>query len=816
MALSEAYLKYAIASNLLGALVMGVVLRLVAPEQTVRLVGPMVVAMLALIGWYLLRIGRKRAALYVMAIGFWLAITCVALFNGGVRAPAVILYPVLLFSVGWLVGARGTLAAGGLTAVTVCAFAILEWQGVLPQAPPSALALFAVAQTIAVALVSLLIVYLINDYKKQLADLAVYGQTLATRTSDLESSQFELHRAQAVARVGSWVGDVADDAMRLSVEACRIIGVAEGTVLSLEGYLAKIHPDDRDSVREAWRAARKGAPYDHEHRIVDVSSLHWVRQRAVMEYSSDGTLLRALGITQDITDRKQAEAALRESESRYRTLVELTPQPILVHRSGTLLYVNAAAIELFGAPNESALLAKTTKELIHPDFRESQLARMNRINDAMERPAPTEARFLKFDGSVFDVEVQGTPIFYGGERAIQVAIHDISVLKSHQSQLEHMAHYDALTGLPNRVLLADRLLQAMAQAQRRGQMLAVAYLDLDGFKEVNDRYGHEVGDDLLIALSHGMKQTLRDGDTLARLGGDEFVAVLIDLADAGDGVPLLQRLLAAASQPVTHGNQELKVSASLGVTYYPQGEAVDADQLLRQADQAMYQAKMAGRNRIQVFDAEHDRTQRGYREDVQRVREALIKREFVLHYQPKVNMRTRTLVGAEALIRWQHPQKGLLAPAAFLPLIEDDPLAVDIGEWVIDTALTQMEIWRAEGLNLPVSVNLGGRQMLQAGFALRLRGILAAHPDIAPSQLELEGLEASALQDVTRAAQVIAACRDVGVETERHGDVLQQLGGDMAQGFGIARPMPGHEFHRWSVAWHCNPSWIDPYGPESP
>ena len=879
MALSEAFLKYAIASNLLVALVIGVVLRLVAPEQTARLVGPAVVAMVTLTGWYLLRNGRKRAALYVMAVGFWLAITCVTLVNGGVRAPAVILYPVLLFSVGWLVGARGTLLVGALTVITICAFAVLEWQGLLPQAPPNALALFAAEQSIAVALVSLLIVYLINDYKNQLADLALYAETLRTRTRDLEASQSELHRAQAVARVGSWVGDIAADAMRLSDEACRIVGLDSGTVIKLEGYLAKVHPDDRNSVRLAWRAARKGGPYDNEHRILVGSNVRWVRQRAEMEYASNGIFVRALGITQDITDRKQAEVALRESESRYRTLVELTPQPILVHRSGTLLYVNAAAVKLFDAPNAAALLAKSTQELIHPDFRESQASRMNRITEGMERLPLIEARFLKLDGSPFDVEVQGTPIFYGGEPAIQVAIHDISTLKAHQTQLEHMAHYDALTGLPNRVLLADRLHQAMAQAQRRGQMLAVAYLDLDGFKAINDHHGHEVGDQLLIALAHGMKQTLSDGDTLARLGGDEFVAVLIDLVSVADSVPMLHRLLAAAAQPIVHGNQVLQVSTSLGVTYYPQGEAVDADHLLRQADQAMYQAKMAGRNRYHVFDAEHDRTQRGHREDVERVREALVKREFLLYYQPKVNMRTRTLVGAEALIRWQHPEKGLLAPAAFLPMIEDDPLAVEIGEWVIDTALSQMETWRAEGLDLPVSVNLGARQMLQVGFALRLRGILAAHPDIAPCKLELEVLETSALQDVTLAAQVIAACRDVGVsfslddfgtgyssltylkrlpvarlkvdqsfvrdmladpddlailegviglasafghevvaegvETERHGDVLQQLGCDLAQGFGIARPMPGSEMIRWSIEWQRNPIWINPYGPQS-
>lgn len=877
---SRTLLKYSIIVLLVGAATATIVLRIIAPEQPVRLAGPALVALVAMIGWYLLARERVDESIKFLAFGAWAAVTVISVATGGVHAPVVIGYPLIILLAGWVIGTRAVIVLSGLTVLMTLGFVWAEWVGFLPKPFPSSSALHGIDQALVYIFSAVLVIFLVRAYQARLVELRRVTDDLAERSKDLQASQTELLRAQAVARVGSWVGDIAGDAMRLSEEACRIIGVADGTVMSLDEYLAKIHPDDRDSVRLAWRAARAGAPYDHEHRIVDRDNLRWVRQRAQMEYASDGTLLRALGITQDITDRKQAEAALRESESRYRSLVELTPQPILVHRNGTLLYVNAAAIKLFGAPSASALLAKTTQELIHPDFRESQSARMHRINAAMERPAPTEARFLKFDGTVFDVEVQGTPIFYGGEQVIQVAIHDISVLKDHQNQLEHMAHYDALTGLPNRVLLADRLRQAMVQAQRRGQLLAVAYLDLDGFKAVNDHYGHEVGDQLLIALSHGMKQTLRDGDSLARLGGDEFVAVLIDLANTGDGVPMLQRLLAAASHPFLHGNQALTVSASVGVTYYPQGEAVDADQLLRQADQAMYQAKVAGKNRFHVFDAEHDRTQRGHREDVESIRQALTKREFVLHYQPKVNMRTRTLVGAEALIRWQHPQKGLLPPASFLPLIEDDPLAVEIGEWVIDTALTQMEIWRAEGLDLSVSVNLGGRQMLQAGFALRLRGILAAHPDIAPSQLELEVLETSALQDVAQAAQVIAACRDMGVsfslddfgtgyssltylkrlpvarlkvdqsfvrdmladpddlailegviglasafghevvaegvETERHGDVLQQLGCDMAQGFGIARPMPGHEFHRWSVAWHRDPVWIDPYDTELP
>ncbi|BCB26524.1 hypothetical protein SKTS_14100 [Sulfurimicrobium lacus] len=442
-----------------------------------------------------------------------------------------------------------------------------------------------------------------------------------------------------------------------------------------------------------------------------------------------------------------------------------------------------------------------------------------------------------------------------------------------RQQLEYIAHYDTLTSLPNRVLLADHLRQVMAQARRHGHQLAVAYLDLDGFKTINDNHGHEVGDKLLVALAARMKQALREGDTLARLGGDEFVAVLLDLPDKEASAPVLTRLLAAAAQPEQVDDYTLQVSASLGITFYPQAEDVDADQLLRQADQAMYQAKLAGKNRYHFFDADEDRSVRGHHESLEGIRHALDAREFVLHYQPKVNMRTGEVIGAEALIRWQHPQKGLLPPAVFLPVIEDHPLAVELGEWVIASALTQMELWRASGLDLPVSVNVSARQLQEANFVERLRELLAQHPSVKWGDLELEVLETSALEDVARISQVIEDCRKIGVtfalddfgtgyssltylkrlqvdllkidqsfvrdmlddsddlaildgviglsgafrrqviaegvETAAHGEMLLRLGCKLAQGYGIARPMPPHEMPRWSKVWRPDPAWTD-------
>jgi len=462
----------------------------------------------------------------------------------------------------------------------------------------------------------------------------------------------------------------------------------------------------------------------------------------------------------------------------------------------------------------------------------------------------------------------------GQPRNFVALFSDITALKEHETELNHMAHYDVLTGLPNRVLLADRLRQGMLQAERRGQLLAVVFLDLDGFKGVNDRYGHEAGDQLLMAVARNMKKSLREGDTLARLGGDEFVAVLADLDNAAAGVPLLGRLLEAAAQRTVFGELALKVSASMGVTFFPQDVDMEADQLLRQADQAMYQAKLAGKNRFQVFDTQHDSGMRSRHESLERIRLALQANELVLFYQPKVNMRTGTVMGAEALIRWQHPDKGLLPPASFLPLIEDSPLAIEIGEWVIETALRQIGQWRSQGLLLRVSVNVGARQLQQSNFVTRLSDTLASHPGIQSGDLSIEVLETSALQDLAGVSLVIAQCKDLGVdfalddfgtgyssltylkrlpvsllkmdqsfvrdmlvdpdnqaileaviglarafrraviaegvETIAHGTRLLEMGCDLAQGYGIARPMPAAAVPDWVASWRPDAAWSRP------
>lgn len=447
---------------------------------------------------------------------------------------------------------------------------------------------------------------------------------------------------------------------------------------------------------------------------------------------------------------------------------------------------------------------------------------------------------------------------------------DITPMKKHQQQLEHVAHYDLLTNLPNRMLLAERLAHGMIQSDRRGGSLAVAYLDLDGFKKINDTFGHDVGDQLLVKLSKLMNGVLREGDTLARIGGDEFVAVLPDLDRMSDCELVLSRLLQAAMSPVTLDGRSLQVSTSIGVTLYPQ-DGADADQLMRHADQAMYIAKQMGRNRYHLFDIHKDKSIQTQHESIENIKQGLKQGEFVLYCQPKVNMRTGCMVGVEALIRWQHPRLGLLLPGEFLPIIDKHLISVTLGEWVIDHALDILAEWQSSGLDIAMSVNIDPFQLLQPDFVDKLTAALAKRPTIKPSLLELEILETSALVDINEVLTIMESCialgicfslddfgtgfssltylkrlpvaqlkvdqsfvRDMlvdqddraivvgvislasafnrkviaeGVETIEHGTQLLSLGCEMAQGFGIAKPMLPQHIPSWLESWQPDPAW---------
>ncbi|WP_051603007.1 EAL domain-containing protein [Simplicispira psychrophila] len=584
-----------------------------------------------------------------------------------------------------------------------------------------------------------------------------------------------------------------------------------------------------------------------------------------------------LVIAQDITDIIHAQQKVTESEQRLQQVMEIVREGIWDWHlpTGRVIHNPQWYKNLQFDASEIPETVDFFISLIHPQDRQIVQQRLDQmvVHGAMDYHS--EHRLLRKDGAVIWVQDRGRVVerdSQGQVLRIVGSFSDISSQRAHKNHLEYMANYDTLTGLPNRVLLSDRMQHAIAQSKRRGLQLAVVYLDLDGFKAVNDHHGHALGDRLLTALSGQFKASMREGDTIARLGRDEFVAILVDLPGIQSAVPMIQRLLDIAASPIELDGHSLRVSASVGVTIYPQIEEADGDQLLRQADQAMYSAKMAGKNRYHLFDTAHDRTLRLRNASVLRIQQALRNGELVLYYQPKVNLRTGDVVGAEALIRWWHPQRGLLAPGLFLPEIQNHAIGIELGEWVMDTALRQIEWWRSAGIELPVSINLTGHHLQQPQFTESLKAALARHPQVKPGQLELEVLETSALEDISLVAHVITECatwgvsfalddfgtgfstlthlkrlpaqtlkidqsfiRDMlvdpedlaivkgvlglatafkrqviaeGVETPAHCRMLLDIGCDLAQGYGIAHPMPAQEIPAWIAQWHLKADWL--------
>jgi diguanylate cyclase (GGDEF)-like protein/PAS domain S-box-containing protein len=689
----------------------------------------------------------------------------------------------------------------------------------------------------------------------------------------LEESEFRWKFAVEASGGGLWDWDVTAGTQYLSDSWKAILGYTPDELSqNVIEWESRLHPDDRAGALAALEQSLNSGDgrFRHENRVrCKDGSYKWLLVLGlVVRRDAAGLPLRMIGIDTDITERKVAEEKLLLAASVFSHAREGIT---ITNTAGNIIDVNEAFSQITGYSRDE-VLGKNPRFL--SSGRQSRAFYATMYAELQSKNHwYGEVWNRRKNGEVYAQMLTISTVRDGsGNVTHYVAMFfDITAIKEHQKRLEHIAHYDALTDLPNRVLLADRLHQAMVQAKRRKRLLAVAYLDLDGFKEINDTYGHEAGDQLLIAVSANMKKALREGDTLARLGGDEFVAVMADLGDASTCGKTLSRLLGAAAQPMSFGRIRLEVSASVGVTFYPQAEAVDADQLLRQADQAMYQAKLSGKNRYHVFDAVHDRSVRGLHESLEEIAQAFERHEFVLFYQPKVHLRSGRVIGAEALIRWQHPVKGLLQPAEFLPVIEDHVLAVRLGEWVIGNAVAQMQRWQAQGLQLQVSVNVGAHQLQDENFVENLRDVLARHPDVPPALLQMEVLETSALQDLMRTAEVINACVQLGVhfalddfgtgyssltylkhlpvtvikidrsfvhdmlddpddlailegviglartfkleviaegmETVAHGTRLLQLGCELAQGYGIARPMPAEEFSGWMASWKPDAAW---------
>ena len=694
--------------------------------------------------------------------------------------------------------------------------------------------------------------------------------------------------------VGIWDWQVQTGELSFDKRWAEIIGytVEELLPIQFDTWSTNLHPDDLTKAKNLLAQHFNGELdfYEVEARMKHKSG-HYVWVQALgklIERDDEGKPKRMIGTHLDITERKISEEQmivatqlLNESQQVGKLggwKLDLktgdlfwTDETYRIHDTspGEFNPTVDAGVDYF-LPQSQTIITKALDEAIN-----------NGVGYDLELETyTTKGRKIDVRTTCTVTLEEGIPVRLTGifqdisthkinQRKLEKSNHNLAAANS---ALKLSAHYDPLTKLPNRTLLADRIEHAVKKSVRNKTFVAVAFIDLDGFKEVNDRHGHNIGDELLKKVTHQLTHALREGDTLSRFGGDEFVAVIDDLSDPSESDIVVSRMLESVSNTLMIEEKLLKVTASIGITFYPLDNA-SPDQLLRHADQAMYIAKQKGKNRSYIFDIAQDAAVKHHNEELKTIAQALENEEFLLYYQPKIDLRTNEIIGVEALIRWNHPTRGLLAPAMFLPIVENDILDIRIGEWVIKTALSQIQDWLSSGYDISISVNISPLHLQYDRFISDLKGMLVQYPNFKPESLEFEILESSALKDIKLVYNVMRECQQLGVcfsiddfgtgyssltylkrlpakylkidrsfvrdmlvdkddkaiiqgiielakvfnlkviaegvETPHHGELLLSLGSYYAQGYGIAKPMPANEILTWLAVWKQNPSLVD-------
>ena len=527
--------------------------------------------------------------------------------------------------------------------------------------------------------------------------------------------------------------------------------------------------DDRLWVREAIRCAvAEFRSFDLEYRIVHADgSVRWVWERGTGVIDVEGRAIALEGLIQDITKRKHAETMLREAERRYHGLFDNAIEGIFrTTVEGNYLDANPALAHIYGFESPQELMASLRdigRQLyVDPQRRQEFM----RIVKARGSVTGFESQVYRKNGDIIWISENsrlvlgedGRPLSYEG------TVEDITERRLYQTRIERQANYDTLTGLANRWLLHDRLEQALLTATSFGTRLAVAFVDLDRFKYINDSLGHHVGDELLKEVAARLLSCVRECDTVARRGGDEFV-LLINGHPGPDAVQqIMERMLAAVSQPWIIEQGEFQVSCSIGVALHPE-DGEDARTLLKHADSAMYRAKDSGRDNFQFFTRELNTLMTERLEMEGHLRRALERQQFVLAYQPRVDLDSGRIVAAEALLRWGIPKRGTIAPQRFIALAEETGLIVPIGKWVLQTACAQNKAWQDEGLPpIGVSVNVSARQFRQQENLVQTVAEVLRDTGLEARYLELELTESMVMHDAPQLVAMLDQLKDLGVQ----------------------------------------------------
>ena len=531
-----------------------------------------------------------------------------------------------------------------------------------------------------------------------------------------------------------------------NVEA--VIGKTVREVVGEEAWI-RIEPEvERVIAGEKVEYVRPLTLPSGERRIIEVN--------LIPHFEAGGAQVGAFVLISDITRHHAAEQAIRDSEERMRKFAAATTEGIFFHKGGILTDVNDALLAIIGY-TRAEMAGRNTLEFV-PEEQHELVA--GYIRAGLE--TPYECDIVHKDGHRIPVEIVGKTLHMGDETYRLGVLRDITDRRAAQARIEYMAHHDILTGLPNRAHLSERLDAMLALAKRHDAPAAILFIDIDNFKTINDSLGHHAGDALLREVAARLKAAVRDADIVARLGGDEFLVALSDLGAPGDASRVATKLLSTIAAPVTLGQSQVYVTPSIGISLFPRDGAV-ADDLIRHADAAMYSAKEAGRNNFQFYSPSLAGSATETLAKEATLREAIERGEFVVHYQPQFAIDSGLLTGVEALVRWQHPRHGLLAPHEFVPFAETRGLIIPIGRWVLGEACRQLRDWHAAGLaDVPVSVNVSALQFRRDGLVGEVAHAL--HETGLPARLLEVELTETSLMDNAAVAHKLDELRALGVK----------------------------------------------------
>ena len=531
-------------------------------------------------------------------------------------------------------------------------------------------------------------------------------------------------------------------------------------------YDRLIHPEDRQHVRaELYRVLLEGRPFEVEYRLKSGNGDEkWVLERGVAFRDRHGRRMLE-GFVEDVTDRRRAVEALANAENRYRSIYENTVEGIFQTTiEGRFISANPALARIYGyeSPEELvASLAAVGRQLYVEAGRRSDFERLMGEAGAVTQ---FESQVQRRDGSVIWISENARAVRASDGRVLyyEGTVEDITERKRYQAELEFQATHDSLTGLPNRSLLEDRLHQSIGYAQRNGALVAVCFIDLDRFKVINDSLGHVSGDEVLVRVARRLRGALREIDTIARQGGDEFVVVLAEQPTVESIINVVERMTDEVSEPFTIDGRELYVTCSIGVALYP-NDGGDVTALLRNADAAMYSAKERGRNTFQFYAPEMNAFALERLALEGSLRRATEREEFEVHYQPRIDLKSKRIVGMEALVRWRNAELGFVPPAKFIPVAEEANLINAIGEQVMRSACRQAREWVDRGFaDISVSVNLSARQFRQGRLVATIEEVLA-ETGLEATRLELELTESTIMGHGQEFVAMLAALKRLGV-----------------------------------------------------